>query len=297
MPDNQASIYDQLAPLIQQQQEIYKQRASALDQMTAPYANVDPVNQAYIGGLLAPTRSGSFFESLGNAVDAQRGVLSKLREDQMNQQDKIANLQMAQIKLALEAPVMQARAQWFSRRGMGYGATDRPLDIQKTIGNITKLEQMATQAETQNNLPLAQRYRAEAEKLRTGLMGVGATDVTGAQPEDTTTEDQSGGWWDTIKELGSNVAKGIAGQSGGAATPSISAGGVPPSQAPAPTAAPAAPAPDQTAAPAEGQPPDATGAPSLYKGSTPPKEFPNALRGRDGGWYVIKDGKPHPVLK
>lgn len=294
MPDNPTSLYDQLAPLVQQQQEVYKQRADALDQMLSPYADRDPVNMAYVSGLLAPTKSGSFFESLGNAVNSERGVLSKLRQDQMDQQDKIRNLQAAQIRLAMEAPVMQARADYYRNRAAG-GATNRPIDIQRTIKLVEDYERLATQAEGQNNSPLAARYRAEAEKLRSSLIGAGATDVSGQEPDVSAQEEQqSGGLWETLKELGS----GISGQSGGSVMPSISGGGVPPSRQQQ-----AEPEDEEAPAAAEGESekaakPQTTAAPSnIYKGNTPPKEFPNARKGTDGGWYVVKDGKPYPVLK
>ena len=290
MPDNPGSLYDQLSPLIKAQQDIYAQRAANLQQLTDPYSGVDPVKQAYAGALLAPTKSGSFFESLGNAVNAERGVLSKLRQDQMDQQDKIANLQMAQIKLAMEAPVQAARAEYYRNRTAGGGVGNRPIDVQRTVKIIDEFERMANSVEGKDPA-LAQRYRAEAEKHRSALMGAGATDVSGAEPDVSTEEDQqSGGFWDTIKEIG----KEIGGQSGGSAMPSISAGGVPPSQS-TPAEEDTAPAEEDQA---QAKAPTKTAEPAgIYKGSTPPKEFPNARQGRDGGWYVIKDGKPYPVLK
>jgi hypothetical protein len=209
----------------------------------------------------------------------------------MDQQDKIANLQMAQIKLAMEAPVQQARAEYYRNRSAGGAAPgNRPIDVQRTVKIIDEFERMANSVEGKDPA-LAQRYRAEAEKYRSTLMGAGATDVSGAQPDASSEEDQqNGSWWDTIKEIGSQ----IGGQSGGSAMPSVSAGGVPPSQS--------TPAEEDTAPAAEDQAqakaPTKTAEPTgIYKGSTPPKEFPNARQGRDGGWYVIKDGKPYPVIK
>lgn len=296
MPDNPTSLYDQLAPLVQQQQEVYKQRADALDQMLSPYADRDPVNMAYVSGLLAPTKSGSFFESLGNAVNSERGVLSKLRQDQMDQQDKIRNLQAAQIRLAMEAPVRQAQADYWRNRAAG-GATNRPLDVQKTIDNIRKLETDANAAETRNDLPTAQRLRAYAEKLRTDLMGAGATDVSGQEPDVSAQEEQqSGGLWDTLSEIAGAASTIGQGEKGTTQGTSIGLGG-------APTGVQSGPEDEEAPAAAEGESekaakPQTTAAPSnIYKGNTPPKEFPNARKGTDGGWYVVKDGKPYPVLK
>jgi hypothetical protein len=122
MPSNPASPFDQIAPLVQQQQDFlkqqeqdYLQRQAQLQAQMAPYANVDPVNQAYVAGLLGPTKSGSFFESLGNAVDASSGVLSKLRQEQLTQQDKVASLRAAQLRLALELPYKQAQYDRYMR--------------------------------------------------------------------------------------------------------------------------------------------------------------------------------------
>lgn len=124
MPSNPASPFDQIAPLIQQQQDFlkqqeqdYLQRQAQLQAQMAPYANVDPVNQAYVAGLLGPTKSGSFFESLGNAVDASSGVLSKLRQEQLTQQDKVASLRAAQLRLALELPYKQAQYERYMKGG------------------------------------------------------------------------------------------------------------------------------------------------------------------------------------
>lgn len=128
MPSNPASPFDQIAPLIQQQQDFlkqqeqdYLQRQAQLQAQMAPYSNIDPVKQAYAGALLAPTRSGSFFESLGNAVDASSGVLSKLRQEQLTQQDKVESLRAAQLRLALELPYRQAQYERYMR---GTGGSD-----------------------------------------------------------------------------------------------------------------------------------------------------------------------------
>lgn len=171
MPSNPASPFDQIAPLIQQQQDFlkqqeqdYLQRQAQLQAQMAPYSNIDPVKQAYAGALLAPTRSGSFFESLGNAVDASSGVLSKLRQEQLTQQDKVASLRAAQLRLALELPYRQAQYERYMR---GTGGSDS-LSQQRLLLTEQKQELEGLEWDDQNppeNPVTGQPFSSEQELI------------------------------------------------------------------------------------------------------------------------------------
>ena len=54
------------------------------------------------GALLAPTRTGSFFESLGAAGTAASGPLAEAAKAERERQDKMRQLQMARMKMAAE---------------------------------------------------------------------------------------------------------------------------------------------------------------------------------------------------
>jgi hypothetical protein len=89
-----ANPYQAYNDLISQQiAEYSKPRGSDLDPMTM---------LAVAQGLLSPTRTGSFGESIGNAAGAAIGPLSKARSAEQDRMDKIAKLRETQVKLALE---------------------------------------------------------------------------------------------------------------------------------------------------------------------------------------------------
>lgn len=80
----------------------YKQR---LQQQAQPQQGVlnqiDPKWLALAQGFLAPTRTGSFGESVGNAAGQLQGPLSKMNEQQMTALEKIAQLKETQARLQL----------------------------------------------------------------------------------------------------------------------------------------------------------------------------------------------------
>lgn len=75
-----------------------------VNQLSQPRgSDLDPLTMLAVAqGLLSPTRTGSFGESIGNAAGAAIGPLSKARSAEQDRMDKIARLRETQVKLALE---------------------------------------------------------------------------------------------------------------------------------------------------------------------------------------------------
>jgi hypothetical protein len=63
---------------------------------------VDPTWLAVAQGLLAPTKTGGFGESLSNAANALQGPLSQMKNQQLSAMDKIMALKETQARLALQ---------------------------------------------------------------------------------------------------------------------------------------------------------------------------------------------------
>jgi len=90
--DYQQEIANQIA----QQQQLLKPQGGVLNQ-------IDPTWLALAQGFLAPTRTGSFGESISNAANQLQGPLSQIKQQQLSAQDKINNLKQLQYKAMLDA--------------------------------------------------------------------------------------------------------------------------------------------------------------------------------------------------
>jgi len=88
---------------------------------TSPLSNVDPVMLSLAQGLLSPTKTGGFGESLGIAANAIQAPLSAMQKQKLDAQGKIDELQITRAKLAMEAPYYAARAERYGRTGTGEG--------------------------------------------------------------------------------------------------------------------------------------------------------------------------------
>lgn len=84
---------------------------------TSPLSNVDPVMLSLAQGLLSPTKTGGFGESLGIAANAIQAPLAAMQKQKLDAQGKIDELQLARAKLAMEAPYMAARAANYGNSG------------------------------------------------------------------------------------------------------------------------------------------------------------------------------------
>lgn len=104
--------YGALKQLLAQQQQ-----AADTSKPTGIFANVDPAMLGLAQGLLSPTKTGAFGESVGLGLAGASGPLATMRKQQMDAQEKILQTRLATAKLAAEAPYWQARAAHFAGLG------------------------------------------------------------------------------------------------------------------------------------------------------------------------------------
>lgn len=90
-----------LEDYIQSSNDYITQNQNAAKGPTGFLGSVDPLWLAAAQGFLSPTKSGSFFESVGNAAGQVQGPLSKMKEQQLSAQDKILAARKAQAELML----------------------------------------------------------------------------------------------------------------------------------------------------------------------------------------------------
>ena len=183
-----ANPYQAYNDLISQQiAEYSKPRGSDLDPMTM---------LAVAQGLLSPTRTGSFGESIGNAAGAAIGPLSKARSAEQDRMDKIAKLRETQVKLALEK---QRLDDLNKRAASGYGG-DPILDYSRAMAGLEREASMigdpnAIDIDTTTDEGKAERERRLQERsaiqkqmqtLRTRYFGSGGagdgTEPRGQRP-------------------------------------------------------------------------------------------------------------------
>jgi hypothetical protein len=98
-------------------QSIAAQQAKLSALPTSPLSNIDPVMMAVAQGLLSPTKTGGFGESLGMAAGNMQAPLAAMRKEKLDAQGKIDEIQLARAKLAAEAPMWNARAQHYTTMG------------------------------------------------------------------------------------------------------------------------------------------------------------------------------------
>lgn len=107
-----------------------------VNQLSQPRgSDLDPLTMLAVAqGLLSPTRTGSFGESIGNAAGAAIGPLSKARSAEQDRMDKIARLRETQVKLALE---QQRINDLNTRAAAGYGG-DPILDYSRAMAGLER---------------------------------------------------------------------------------------------------------------------------------------------------------------
>jgi len=108
--------------LIMQQYEALNRQQAALQQ-PAPrqggfLSNADPVMLSLAAGLLSPTKTGGFGESIGAGLEAVQSPLAEIRRQEAARADKMSALQNAQAKLAMDL--------YEIRTGKRSGRTDDP---------------------------------------------------------------------------------------------------------------------------------------------------------------------------
>jgi hypothetical protein len=100
-------------------QRIAEAQARASSAPTSPLGGIDPAMLALAQGFLAPTKTGAFGESVGSALGAASGPLAAMKKQQLDAQDKVNELMLAQAKLNMEAPYWQRRGLGLTGAGEG----------------------------------------------------------------------------------------------------------------------------------------------------------------------------------
>jgi len=153
---------------------------------TSPLSNVDPVMLSLAQGLLSPTKTGGFGESLGIAANAIQAPLSAMQKQKLDAQGKIDELQLARAKLAMEAPMKQALANRYDR--MNSNSNDlRPLDVTRLLNNRTKWETLAANTDDPDEKEFYQLQIDNIDDEISRKSGVPKTEkkVEAAAPDDT----------------------------------------------------------------------------------------------------------------
>lgn len=250
-------------------QLIAEQRAQATAAPQGVFSQLDPAVIGLAQGLLTPTKTGSFGESIGQGLAGMQGPLEAMRKQQMASKDKLTELMLAKAKLDMEMPYYQARADYFSNKSDPSTMSDSEIlrnmaraNALIDSGNLSQEDEFATKL-------LLKNYNDEITKRR------GITPKPAGEPKKEQPADDGVDWWNPLTWGGGSSSKTepeqkskSGGESGAGET-----------------------------APKQGKKSPASQAEELYKGDSPPKEFPNAIKHPDGTWYVVKEGKTYPVLK
>lgn len=169
---NPYQAYD--AMLNQQIAQLSQPRTSDLDPMAM---------LAIAQGLLSPTRTGSFGESMGNAAGAAIGPLSRARQTDQDRMDKIAKLRETQVRLALE----KKRIEDLNTRAAAGYSSDPMLDYSRGMQGLERemsiigdpealtLDVNTPEGKAERDRRLARRAEIEQQmgNLRTRYLGAG----------------------------------------------------------------------------------------------------------------------------
>jgi hypothetical protein len=141
--------------LIMQQYEALNRQQAALQQPVPQQggflSGADPVMLSLAAGLLSPTKTGGFGESVAAGLSAASGPLSEIRKQEAARADKMSALQSAQAKLAMDLYEIRTGG---GRRG--YRPEDPNLIYNRYLDNRARLK-----AEIE-----AEQDPKEAERLR-----------------------------------------------------------------------------------------------------------------------------------
>ena len=121
------SGFEKYNQLLSQRLAEAQARASAAP--TSPLGGIDPAMLALAQGFFAPTKTGAFGESVGSALGAASGPLAAMKKQQLDAQDKVNELMLAQAKLNMEAPYWQRRG--LGLAGVGEGTPNSQINALK----------------------------------------------------------------------------------------------------------------------------------------------------------------------
>lgn len=178
--------------LIAQQKELASQKPTGF------LSNVDPVMLGLAQGLLSPTKTGGFGESVASGLAGASGPLAAVKKQQLDAQSKIQELELARAKLAMEAPYYQARAAHLAGLGSGSGnsVNQERLLINSELADLSGQDwDQAINSETGQGFNDEQEFNDYKNKLRVrrhnlsnkgssgGAGGDGEGEAAGAIPQ------------------------------------------------------------------------------------------------------------------
>lgn len=263
---------------IQRTNEQIGQLQQPVQQQGGFLSGVDPVMLSLASGLLSPTKTGAFGESIGLGLQAVQSPLAEARRQEAARADKLAALQNAQAKLAMDLYEVQT----------GGKNKDSPRALAATYNNsAANLERNAAitmdDAKKAEMLSLASEYRKRAN----AILGIS---VPEPKVEPTPEKKDEGDFGKKVKEIGTSALEWVTGRDyGGKKTSEQPEAGVTEDTSEQP----------ETGVTDEGLPAEEETVPAdnpFYTGDKPPKDQPGAIKAPDGKWYVVKEGKHYPVL-
>lgn len=98
-------------------------------------AGADPVMLSLAAGLLSPTKTGGFGESIAQGISSASGPLADIRKQEAARADKMAALQSAQAKLAMDLYDIKT-----GNRGRSYKPEDPNLIYNRYLDNRARLK-------------------------------------------------------------------------------------------------------------------------------------------------------------
>lgn len=188
---NQPGPLTAIANPYQAYNDLINQQVASL-QAQPQSSGLDPMTMLAVAqGLLSPTRTGSFGESVGNAAGAAIGPLSKARAADSERMDKIAKLRETQVKLALEKKRIDDLN---ARAAAGYGG-DPILDYSRAMAGLEREASMIGdpnaididtttdegKAEQQRRLQERNAITKQMQSLRSRYLGGGGA-ADGTEP-------------------------------------------------------------------------------------------------------------------
>lgn len=166
-------------------------------------SGADPVMLSLAAGLLSPTKTGGFGESVAQGLSSAQGPLSDIRKQEAARADKLATLEQARAKLALDYMEMQ-------QGGRGARGDDPSLIAKRNEDAASMLREEARferdPTRKANLLKRADTYQRAADQI---LEKIGVSTTEPVQTEQPVKTEQPAK--DTKQDTGKTTAKPYTG--------------------------------------------------------------------------------------
>lgn len=120
----------------------------------------DPVMLSLAAGLLSPTKTGGFGESVASGLSAAAGPLSDIRKQEEARLDKLGALSSAEAKLAMDMYELQTGG-----RGRNYKPDEPNLVYQRYLDNRAAVDAQLQDAISSKDQASIDKWTKELEKL------------------------------------------------------------------------------------------------------------------------------------